>query len=798
MAVPFVIRCRSCSTKLNIKKESLVGKKIACPKCKKAVHILDPDADAPEQDAPTAASAAVRAAVADTGKPKKRKASSAKKTKAARKNDFDDFEDDDYLEDDFGDDYADDDYGDDDDFGDDDYEDDFEQPARRSGASKNKSKGKKTPAKKKGGSKTPLIIGASIAGLLLVGGLTWFLLPDGEAEGGGNATANSDSTGDGTGATAMGDGGQSSDGDTGMVSTKPVDPSLPMAWLPPKSELIMRIDMKSLYNSPLVQKIVENPMAAGGLEDLRTATGMGPEDIESFIFATDSIPVPTPGQPPTQQQETGIAVIRLSKDISQEQLEGFSQDVQTATHEGMTYLTMPNPQNGSVSAIYMADARTLVTGPEDYVHRAMLQGSSPKMQTDFSYVKASGVNVITAFSPKNPKELFGRIPVPPISPQVTDAITKMKTSLQALSVGLDVGSDIGVKISMKCPDSGNAAELQQAMSGVVDFGKQALEGSLANAGFMERPYLMMGKALLDNSRMEVEDGVVQFSGTSEKAGETLANQVALLAPMIIGQMQQAMGGGGGGQGFGPGGSGFGPEGNGFAGNGGPGGNSGPGMSPEAGPGGNTSTGFTDSGEFSPDAFPPGGFSPDVNAGNDAGEFRPGNPQDMKKLAIAMQKYHDDENALPDLAITDESGTPLLSWRVRILPYIGEQELYSRFKLNEPWDSRSNKELIKEMPAIFGIGGKTTFVAVSGEGTAFADGKGCKLFDVTDGMHETILLLSGPPQQAVTWTEPKDFTYKVSTGTSQLGGGFVACMVDGDVRPVRGNEAAKMFTIAAGD
>ena len=33
----------------------------------------------------------------------------------------------------------------------------------------------------------------------------------------------------------------------------------------------------------------------------------------------------------------------------------------------------------------------------------------------------------------------------------------------------------------------------------------------------------------------------------------------------------------------------------------------------------------------------------------------------------------------------------LSWRVALLPYVGEGKLYAEFKLDEPWDSAHNKK-----------------------------------------------------------------------------------------------------------
>jgi hypothetical protein len=48
---------------------------------------------------------------------------------------------------------------------------------------------------------------------------------------------------------------------------------------------------------------------------------------------------------------------------------------------------------------------------------------------------------------------------------------------------------------------------------------------------------------------------------------------------------------------------------------------------------------------------------------------------------------------PTHAIYSKDGkTPLLSWRVAILPHLGQEALYKEFKLDEPWDSENNKKL----------------------------------------------------------------------------------------------------------
>ncbi len=73
---------------------------------------------------------------------------------------------------------------------------------------------------------------------------------------------------------------------------------------------------------------------------------------------------------------------------------------------------------------------------------------------------------------------------------------------------------------------------------------------------------------------------------------------------------------------------------------------------------------------------------------------------LKQIGLALHNYHDTTNGFPAAAITSKDGKPLLSWRVAILPYIEQQELYNQFHLNEPWDSPHNKTLIARMPVAY--------------------------------------------------------------------------------------------------
>ena len=77
---------------------------------------------------------------------------------------------------------------------------------------------------------------------------------------------------------------------------------------------------------------------------------------------------------------------------------------------------------------------------------------------------------------------------------------------------------------------------------------------------------------------------------------------------------------------------------------------------------------------------------------------------LKQLGLAMEKYHEGHGHFPAPAIARRDGTPLLSWRVAILPQLGYQSLYDRFRKDEPWDSPHNLALLPEMPPEFSCPG----------------------------------------------------------------------------------------------
>jgi hypothetical protein len=142
----------------------------------------------------------------------------------------------------------------------------------------------------------------------------------------------------------------------------------------------------------------------------------------------------------------------------------------------------------------------------------------------------------------------------------------------------------------------------------------------------------------------------------------------------------------------------------------------------------------------------------------------------------MHNYesNDAEERLPG-PIVDSSGRPLLSWRVTILPFIEEQELYRDFHLDEPWDSPNNLALLDRMPGIYrSVGAEppqhnwTFYRTVTGRDGAF-DRNGKTLKDFNGRLEHTIFVVEAG--QAVPWTKPDEWEYSKDTPLPPLGGMF---------------------------
>lgn len=179
---------------------------------------------------------------------------------------------------------------------------------------------------------------------------------------------------------------------------------------------------------------------------------------------------------------------------------------------------------------------------------------------------------------------------------------------------------------------------------------------------------------------------------------------------------------------------------------------------------------------------------------------------LKMIGLAMHDYNSSHGGLPPQAITDETGKPLLSWRVAILPYIEQENLYNQFHFDEPWDSPHNMSLAQTMPSVYVLPGtedqagpgKTYYQVISGKGALFAPPIQPKpildplsppadraIHGIKDGTSNTIMVVEAA--NAVPWTKPEDVPYSPGVAPTlgeHFTGGANVLFADGSVRFLR--------------
>lgn len=132
---------------------------------------------------------------------------------------------------------------------------------------------------------------------------------------------------------------------------------------------------------------------------------------------------------------------------------------------------------------------------------------------------------------------------------------------------------------------------------------------------------------------------------------------------------------------------------------------------------------------------------------------------LEWIAMAMWNYLDSHGHYPAHDSNGGQGNERigvgLSWRVHILPFINQGDLYKQFHLDEPWDSEHNQTLIAKMPSTYGTSpeGKTSYHIFIGPNSPFAGPGGPTDKTLKDGPNKTILAIKAGDDTAEIWTKP---------------------------------------------
>lgn len=136
---------------------------------------------------------------------------------------------------------------------------------------------------------------------------------------------------------------------------------------------------------------------------------------------------------------------------------------------------------------------------------------------------------------------------------------------------------------------------------------------------------------------------------------------------------------------------------------------------------------------------------------------------LKQLALGTINYAATYKRLPPVATRLPDGQKGLSWRVTILPFLEEQTLHAKFKIDEAWDGPTNRQWIDSMPRWQfrcpedrpRSDRYTSYLAFQGKDTMWPQDRQLGMNSIRDGASNTILF-SEIHDSDITWSEPRDF------------------------------------------
>lgn len=135
---------------------------------------------------------------------------------------------------------------------------------------------------------------------------------------------------------------------------------------------------------------------------------------------------------------------------------------------------------------------------------------------------------------------------------------------------------------------------------------------------------------------------------------------------------------------------------------------------------------------------------------------------LKQIGLALMNYEATYKTLPPAFVADENGKPMHSWRVLILPQLGQQGLYDRYNFSEPWDGPNNSQLLSQMPAEYRCPSDpasagsthTAYVGVFGAHCVFQGSAPMRYSSITDGTSNT-LMVGEAARADIPWMKPDD-------------------------------------------
>jgi len=133
---------------------------------------------------------------------------------------------------------------------------------------------------------------------------------------------------------------------------------------------------------------------------------------------------------------------------------------------------------------------------------------------------------------------------------------------------------------------------------------------------------------------------------------------------------------------------------------------------------------------------------------------------LARIGLALKAYHNAHGMLPPAIVTDEQGAPMHSWRVYLLPFLDQENLYQQYRFDEAWNGPHNASLMKDCPSVYrcpsdeGQSGDSVYRVVMGHDTPWQANRSFPLSALSRSAEETIAVVETANLPA-NWLEPAE-------------------------------------------
>lgn len=136
---------------------------------------------------------------------------------------------------------------------------------------------------------------------------------------------------------------------------------------------------------------------------------------------------------------------------------------------------------------------------------------------------------------------------------------------------------------------------------------------------------------------------------------------------------------------------------------------------------------------------------------------------LKQIGLGFNTHYDEDQRFSDLVVT--TGQQSRSWRVDLLPYVGEQDLPDPYVDTAAWNHEVNLPAAKHRVEAYVCPSTpeprdsrqrwfTAYAGVRGANSMFQEERGLMIGDIADGSTNTFMIVEACGRQIV-WTEPRD-------------------------------------------